>query len=106
MREERPGRRGVIAGAGAVVAGVGAVAVRAAAGGDGAGGSLWWRLRPRRSSAGSRTGDSAAVVFREYYDLRRDPSQLTNELHGASAARGRRLGIPEPARRLAAVRNG
>ncbi len=48
------------------------------------------------------------VLFREYYgayyDLRGDPYQLTDRLHGARAQQERRLGVPERARRLTAAR--
>ncbi|MGW4273107.1 sulfatase family protein [Streptomyces seoulensis] len=44
------------------------------------------------------------VVFREYYDLVKDPYQLTNLLYGATPADERRLGIPALAAKLAADR--
>ncbi|MDX6742253.1 sulfatase [Actinocorallia sp. A-T 12471] len=44
------------------------------------------------------------VVFREYYDLVKDPYQLVNRLHGASRAGEKELGIPALASRLAADR--
>ncbi|WP_263169811.1 sulfatase [Streptomyces sp. SCSIO ZS0520] len=44
------------------------------------------------------------VTFREYYDLKGDPHQLTNRLHGATPGEEQRLGIPELARQLAADR--
>ncbi|MFC4504039.1 MULTISPECIES: sulfatase [Streptomyces] len=53
-----------------------------------------------------RPRGSGEVVFREYYDLRADPYQLTNLLHGVSPAVERRLGVRELARGLAAARSG
>lgn len=45
------------------------------------------------------------LQFREYYDLTKDPYQLTNLLYGATAADERRLGIPALAAQLAADRS-
>ncbi|MFF5182304.1 sulfatase [Streptomyces sp. NPDC000345] len=57
-----------------------------------------------RLDAGGRPQGSGEVLFREYYDLRADPYQLANLLHGATAAQERRWGIADLARELAAAR--
>ncbi|CCK27471.1 sulfatase [Streptomyces davaonensis JCM 4913] len=61
-------------------------------------------FRIRLDHGGRPTMGDGKVLFREYYDLRADPFQLTNLLNGASAAQERRLGIPALARGLAAAR--
>jgi arylsulfatase A-like enzyme len=58
----------------------------------------------RRPLAARHPGNGGEVLFHEYYDLRADPYQLANRLHGASAEQERRLGVPEPGRRLTAAR--
>ncbi|MCX4764930.1 sulfatase [Streptomyces sp. NBC_01275] len=57
-----------------------------------------------RLDADGRPQGSGEVLFREYYDLRADPHQLTNLLYGASPAQERRLGVPALARGLAGAR--
>ncbi|MFC9633610.1 hypothetical protein ACFTY8_31205 [Streptomyces mirabilis] len=66
-------------------------------GGDGRG-----RVRDRRPA---RHGQDRLTAhgFCEYYDLRADPSRLTNRVHGASAEQERRPGVPA-ARQLTAAR--
>ncbi|MFE7174360.1 sulfatase [Streptomyces sp. NPDC057616] len=59
--------------------------------------------RTRLDRNGRPTG-GGEVLFREYYDLARDPWQLGNLLHGADEARERELGVPGLARKLAAAR--
>jgi arylsulfatase A-like enzyme len=83
----------------------------------------WWRQRPDEqpySWASQVTGTeqyteyydthlgpkgrlagSGNVMFREYYDLRRDPWQLTNLLHQATPQDEQALGIPALSARLA-----
>ncbi|MET9383016.1 sulfatase [Streptomyces sp. NPDC002928] len=51
-----------------------------------------------------RPKGTGEVLFREYYDLRADPYQLTNRLYGASAEEERRLGVPGLTEKLAAAR--
>ncbi|GAA3832145.1 hypothetical protein GCM10022403_076630 [Streptomyces coacervatus] len=51
-----------------------------------------------------RPKGSGEVVFREYYDLAKDPYQLSNRLHGASREQERRLGVARPAEQLATAR--
>jgi hypothetical protein len=58
---------------------------------------------PCRTPHPGSTGD---VVFREYYGLRDDPYRWANLLHGAGPAAESRLGVPAPARGLAAARRG
>ncbi|GAA0954188.1 sulfatase [Actinocorallia libanotica] len=48
---------------------------------------------------------SGKVLFREYYDLLRDPHQLVNKLHGATRAQEKSWGISAKAARLAASRS-
>ncbi|MEU6255010.1 sulfatase [Streptomyces sp. NPDC047043] len=57
-----------------------------------------------RLGRGGRPRGSGEVLFREYYDLAKDPYQLSNRLHGASKEQERRLGVPRLARELAAAR--
>jgi hypothetical protein len=45
-----------------------------------------------------------AIVYREYYDLRRDPYQLTNLLHDAPSDVAGRLDVTALSARLAADR--
>ncbi|MGW5635503.1 sulfatase family protein [Streptomyces sp. NPDC003832] len=59
--------------------------------------------RVRLDHAGRPTRGDGKVLFREYYDLRADPHQLDNRLHGAGPAEERRLGIPGLAKRLTAA---
>jgi len=47
---------------------------------------------------------SGRVLFREYYDLVKDPYQLKNKLHGATRAQEKAWGIPELAARLRVAR--
>ncbi|MFF3936665.1 hypothetical protein [Streptomyces phaeofaciens] len=56
-----------------------------------------------RLGADGRARGTPEVLLREYDDLRADPYQLTNLLHGADAEREARLRIPEPSRRLRAA---
>ena len=60
--------------------------------------------RGRLNTAGRPQGNGE-VLFREYYDLRADPYQLRNRLHGASPEDEERFGIPRLARQLTAARN-
>ncbi|MEU9346821.1 sulfatase [Streptomyces sp. NPDC048278] len=62
--------------------------------------------RIRLDGQGRPTQGDGAVLFREFYDLAADPYQLTNRLHGATAAQEAALGIPESAKELAAARLG
>ncbi|MEU6378571.1 sulfatase [Streptomyces sp. NPDC046909] len=59
--------------------------------------------RTRLGADGRPRGDGR-LLFREYYDLRADPYQLRNRLHGASEADEQRLGVPGLAKQLAAAR--
>ncbi|GAB7104434.1 hypothetical protein JCM4814A_27480 [Streptomyces phaeofaciens JCM 4814] len=59
-----------------------------------------------RLGADGRARGTREVLFREYYDLRADPYQLTNLLYGADAERETRLRIPELSRRLRAAAAG
>ncbi|MFJ8026365.1 hypothetical protein [Streptomyces sp. NPDC096311] len=125
-RERGSTRRRVVVGAGAAaVAALGAAAVRAVTEANGSEQTApihswatyigkteryteYYGLRLDRQGrlpGGVNGGvNGGEVLFREYYDLRADRYQLTDQLHGASAERERRLGIPEPARRLTAAR--
>ncbi|WP_198653213.1 sulfatase family protein [Actinocorallia populi] len=47
---------------------------------------------------------SGKVLFREYYDLVKDPYQLVNKLHGASRAQEKNWGVPAMSARLNASR--
>lgn len=57
-----------------------------------------------RTNASGRPVGSGKVLFREYYDLVKDPYQLVNKLHGASRAQEKDWGIPALASRLSASR--
>ncbi|ROO86524.1 arylsulfatase A-like enzyme [Actinocorallia herbida] len=57
----------------------------------------------RTDAAGDEVG-TGKVLFREYYDLKRDPYQLVNKLHRATRAQERAWGIPALAARLKADR--
>ncbi|WP_460303985.1 sulfatase family protein [Actinocorallia aurea] len=57
----------------------------------------------RTDAAGDEVG-TGKVLFREYYDLRRDPYQLVNKLHGATRKQEKAWGIPRLAARLKADR--
>jgi arylsulfatase A-like enzyme len=59
--------------------------------------------RTRLDKSG-RPGGSGEVLFREYYDLAKDPGQLSNRQHGASEEQKHRLGVPRPAEQLATAR--
>lgn len=59
--------------------------------------------RTRLDTDGLPRGDGK-IQFREYYDLRADPYQLRNRLHGATEAAEQHLGIPALAKALAAAR--
>ncbi|WP_406442379.1 sulfatase [Streptomyces sp. NBC_01613] len=59
--------------------------------------------RTRLDKRGRPQG-SGEVLFREYYDLAKDPCQLANRLHRASEEQERGLGVPGLARGLAAAR--
>ncbi|WP_329334795.1 sulfatase [Streptomyces sp. NBC_00663] len=59
--------------------------------------------RTRLGTDGRPHGDGK-VLFREYYDLRADPYQLRNRLHGAGPEDEQRLGIPALAAGLAKAR--
>ncbi|WP_241661163.1 sulfatase family protein [Thermomonospora catenispora] len=58
----------------------------------------------RLNDDGRLEGDGA-VVHREYYDLRADPHQVRNLLHGAAPDAWRRLGVDRLSARLAPVRS-
>ncbi|WP_416963750.1 sulfatase [Streptomyces sp. Agncl-13] len=60
--------------------------------------------RTRLDKNGLATNGDGKVLFREYYDLRADPYQLTNKLHEATAGQEARLGIPALAKKLNAAR--
>lgn len=49
-------------------------------------------------------GPAGKVTFREFYDLKKDPYQLTNLLHGATPTDEKKLGIDRLASRLATDR--
>ena len=57
-----------------------------------------------RTNASGKPVGSGKVLFREYYDLVKDPYQLVNKLHGASRAEEKAWGIPAMASRLSASR--
>lgn len=54
--------------------------------------------------AGRPTG-SGKIVFREHYNLRRDPYQLANQLYKATPETWRRLGVPRLSAQLKADRH-
>ncbi|MCW2903829.1 MAG: Arylsulfatase [Streptosporangiaceae bacterium] len=54
-----------------------------------------------RLGRGGRPAGSGKVMFREYYDLARDPGQLANLLHGATPEQEADLRIPALSARLA-----
>ncbi|WP_405873792.1 hypothetical protein OHB11_34045 [Streptomyces zaomyceticus] len=60
---------------------------------------------PPRYPASPRSPEPAPLLTsREYYDLAKDPHQLTDKLYRATPAQEQALGIPALAARLAADR--
>lgn len=58
------------------------------------------------AGAEGKVRGTGRVTFRAYYDLAKDPHQLTNKLHRATRQDEQALGIPELAAQLAADRRG